>query len=172
MTPRESVAAFIAIACVTASAAWVIDTGNQPPEVRDRISVVTAPPVTVEVTRTVRAARSTQRVDVPERIGTACPAPPFGGPRATGYSCTALIYARSKLTAAQFRCLHKLWWRESGWNPAAHRAGSKYYGIPQLAYLRHGTPPRQQVDRGLAYIKHRYGSSCAAWAAFGAKGWY
>jgi hypothetical protein len=30
MTPRDAVWAFIAIATVTASAAWVIDTNNQP----------------------------------------------------------------------------------------------------------------------------------------------
>jgi hypothetical protein len=153
---------------------------------RDRIVVEerTQPPVTVPVTEwrtryVERAARSTQRVDVPERVGgytppkvIGCPNPPFGGPRSKGYSCDALIYARSLLSSSQFGCLHKLWWRESGWDPTAHRAGSKYYGIPQLAYLPHGTPARKQVDRGLSYIDGRYGTPCKAWAAFGAKGWY
>jgi hypothetical protein len=80
---------------------------------------------------------------------------------------------------AQFRCLERLWSRESGWN---HRAGngSGAYGIPQ-ALPGHKmsakgrdwrTNPRTQIAWGLGYIKQRYGSPCRAWAHFQSHRWY
>ncbi|SEG29710.1 Transglycosylase SLT domain-containing protein [Nonomuraea solani] len=80
---------------------------------------------------------------------------------------------------AQFRCLERLWARESGWN---HRAGNRSgaYGIPQ-ALPGHKmassgrdwrTNPRTQIAWGLGYIKLRYGSPCRAWGHFRSHGWY
>jgi hypothetical protein len=80
---------------------------------------------------------------------------------------------------AQFRCLERLWARESGWN---HRAGngSGAYGIPQ-ALPGHKmsssgrdwrTNPRTQITWGLGYIKQRYGSPCRAWGHFQSHLWY
>ncbi|MBF8190414.1 transglycosylase SLT domain-containing protein [Nonomuraea sp. K274] len=83
-------------------------------------------------------------------------------------------------TTAQFRCLERLWARESGWN---HRAGNRYsgaYGIPQ-ALPAHKmassgrdwrTNPRTQIKWGLTYIKQRYGQPCRAWAHFQSHHWY
>ncbi|MFG1943034.1 transglycosylase SLT domain-containing protein [Nonomuraea sp. NPDC048826] len=82
--------------------------------------------------------------------------------------------------ATQYRCLVKLWTRESGWN---HRAGNRYsgaYGIPQALpagkMASHGsdwrTNPRTQIAWGLSYIKKRYGTPCRAWAHFQSHHWY
>ncbi|GAA4506372.1 transglycosylase SLT domain-containing protein [Nonomuraea sp. NPDC049486] len=82
--------------------------------------------------------------------------------------------------ATQFRCLVKLWERESGWN---HRAGNRYsgaYGIPQALpagkMASHGsdwrTNPRTQIAWGLSYIKKRYGTPCRAWGHFQSHHWY
>jgi len=81
---------------------------------------------------------------------------------------------------AQFRCLPKLWAKESGWN---HRAGNRYsgaYGIPQA--LPAGkmaskgrdwrTNPRTQIAWGLSYIKERYSTPCRAWGHFQSHRWY
>ncbi|NUO98666.1 MAG: transglycosylase SLT domain-containing protein [Nonomuraea sp.] len=79
----------------------------------------------------------------------------------------------------QFRCLERLWARESGWN---HRAGNRSgaYGIPQ-ALPGHKmatsgadwrTNPRTQIRWGLGYIKQRYGSPCRAWGHFQSHHWY
>ncbi|GAA3539691.1 hypothetical protein GCM10022419_019660 [Nonomuraea rosea] len=89
------------------------------------------------------------------------------------------MVAKRGWNKAQFRCLERLWARESGWN---HRAGngSGAYGIPQ-ALPGHKmassgrdwrTNPRTQIAWGLAYIKGRYGSPCRAWAHFQSHHWY
>ncbi|MGW0805464.1 aggregation-promoting factor C-terminal-like domain-containing protein [Nonomuraea sp. NPDC002799] len=80
---------------------------------------------------------------------------------------------------AQFRCLVRLWARESGWN---HRAGnsSGAYGIPQALPGRKmassggdwRTNPRTQISWGLGYIKQRYGTPCRAWGHFQSHSWY
>ncbi|MED7922947.1 transglycosylase SLT domain-containing protein [Nonomuraea sp. LP-02] len=79
----------------------------------------------------------------------------------------------------QFRCLERLWARESGWN---HRAanGSGAYGIPQalpgVKMSSSGrdwrTNPRTQIKWGLGYIKQRYGTPCGAWGHFLSHNWY
>ncbi|WP_336245485.1 transglycosylase SLT domain-containing protein [Nonomuraea sp. SYSU D8015] len=91
----------------------------------------------------------------------------------------ALVAARG-WNKAQFRCLEKLWHRESGWN---HRAGNRFsgaYGIPQALPARKmasagsdwRTNPRTQIKWGLKYIKQRYGTPCRAWAHFQSHRWY
>ncbi|MGP3913080.1 MULTISPECIES: transglycosylase SLT domain-containing protein [unclassified Nonomuraea] len=81
---------------------------------------------------------------------------------------------------AQFRCLEKLWARESGWNHRAGNRSSGAYGIPQ-ALPAHKmassgrdwrTNPRTQIKWGLTYIKKRYGTPCRAWAHFQSHHWY
>lgn len=79
----------------------------------------------------------------------------------------------------QFRCLDRLWTRESGWN---HRAASPSgaYGIPQ-ALPGHKmasagddwrSNPITQIRWGLDYIESRYGSPCEAWEHFRSHRWY
>jgi hypothetical protein len=81
---------------------------------------------------------------------------------------------------SQFRCLAKLWARESGWNHRAANGSSGAYGIPQ-ALPGHKmaakgrdwrTNPRTQIAWGLSYIKQRYGTPCRAWGHFQSHHWY
>ena len=71
----------------------------------------------------------------------------------------------------EFYCLDYLYYRESRWNPNA-RNGS-HYGIPQgrSKYLARvdGT---KQIDWGIKYNLHRYGSMCAALNHYKIKGWH
>jgi len=86
-------------------------------------------------------------------------------------------YARSLLSKEEFRCLNKLYSKESAWNPKAVgnlNGTHRVYGIPQgkSEYLR-TADPIAQVNWGLRYIKHRYsGSACNAWSHFKRKGWH
>ncbi|WP_342776337.1 transglycosylase SLT domain-containing protein [Nonomuraea terrae] len=83
-------------------------------------------------------------------------------------------------STAQYRCLVKLWHRESGWNHRAANGSSGAYGIPQ-ALPGHKmassgrdwrTNPRTQIKWGLRYIKQRYGTPCRAWGHFQSHRWY
>ncbi|MEO5876509.1 MAG: lytic transglycosylase domain-containing protein [Streptosporangiaceae bacterium] len=79
-----------------------------------------------------------------------------------------------------FRCLNRLWMRESGWSARSHNGGSGAHGIPQAlpgSKMRSAgtdwrTNPRTQIRWGLRYIKYRYGSPCGAWGHSRATGWY
>ena len=74
------------------------------------------------------------------------------------------LYSHNKLTSAkQYLCLEQLWTRESQWNPKAKNPKSTAYGIPQLLKLK-TTDPYKQIDLGLKYIAHRYGTPCRALA--------
>ena len=74
------------------------------------------------------------------------------------------LYAHIKLhNANEYRCLELLWDKESRWNPRADNPKSTAYGIPQLLKLK-AKDPYTQIDLGLKYIDHRYGSVCKAWS--------
>jgi hypothetical protein len=83
-------------------------------------------------------------------------------------------------SSRQWKCLDRLWMRESGWNHRAHNRWSGAYGIPQAlpgGKMRSaGTDWRRsaatQIKWGLGYIGKRYGSPCAAWGHSRAAGWY
>ena len=93
---------------------------------------------------------------------------------------SAKEYATAQVSSKEWKCLERLWTRESHWN---HRSISPTddYGIPQR-HMRHNTAkerkaflkdPIKQIDWGLAYIEHRYeGSPCKAWEHSERKGWY
>jgi hypothetical protein len=95
-------------------------------------------------------------------------------------SIAKAMVAKRGWDTAQFRCLVRLWARESGWN---HRAGNRHsgaYGIPQ-ALPGHKmassgrdwrTNPRTQIRWGLGYIKQRYKTPCRAWSHFQSHHWY
>jgi hypothetical protein len=76
----------------------------------------------------------------------------------------------------QYVCLDKLWTHESHWRPEAYNKvkvmGKNAGGIPQLLGLKPSTPAPLQIDRGFAYIMHRYGTPCMAWKFHQRKGWY
>lgn len=88
-------------------------------------------------------------------------------------------YARDVVQAwadNQYQCLHKLWTQESNWRHEAYNKvkvmGKNAGGIPQILGLDPKTPAPLQIDRGFAYIMHRYGTPCMAWKFHQRKGWY
>ena len=85
------------------------------------------------------------------------------------------IYAHIKIgDYKEFRCLEKLWTKESNWRPKAKNKLSTAYGIPQLLKMKE-TNPYKQIDLGLKYIaKHRLykGSPCLALSHHRKFGWY
>jgi hypothetical protein len=78
--------------------------------------------------------------------------------------------------ANQYECLDKLWTQESNWRAEAYNKvkvmGKNAGGIPQILGLDPKTPAPLQIDRGFAYIMHRYGTPCMAWKFHERKGWY
>ncbi len=99
---------------------------------------------------------------------------------------TAKDYARGQVSERQFKCLEKLWTKESNWRANA-KSRTHDMGIPQR-HMRHNTKAQQrdflsdplaQVDWGLGYIAHRYGTPCQALSVWmsraddrGVGGWY
>ena len=82
------------------------------------------------------------------------------------------LYSHTKvLSAKQYLCLVRLWDRESKWNPLANNKSSTAYGIPQLLKLKTNNPYKQ-IDAGLKYISHRYGTPCKALAYHLKRGHY
>lgn len=90
---------------------------------------------------------------------------------------TAIIYARFKVkqegwSNKEWRSLYKLWVRESNWNPESKNEHSTAYGIPQILDMKPGTPYGEQVDKGIEYIKSRYGTPSEALKFHYKNGWY
>ena len=88
-------------------------------------------------------------------------------------------YARDRLTVwkeKEWSCLNRLWGKESAWNPRAFNTvrvmGKNAGGIPQLLGLDPKTPAPRQIERGLDYIYHRYGTPCEAWKFFNQNGYH
>jgi hypothetical protein len=80
-------------------------------------------------------------------------------------------YAKWQLSTKEFKCLNKLWYKESRWNHEADNPHSTAYGIPQLLKMTE-TNPLKQVDLGLKYIKHRYDNPCNALKFHIKRNWY
>ena len=73
---------------------------------------------------------------------------------------------------SEHHALMKLWGKESAWNHKAQNPNSSAFGIPQLLNLDPETPAPLQVERGLAYIQHRYDKPSVAWSHWRKHGWY
>ena len=80
-------------------------------------------------------------------------------------------YAKWQLSTKEFKCLNKLWSKESAWSSTADNPESTAFGIPQLLKMTE-TDPLKQVDLGLKYIKHRYDNPCNAWKFHLKRNWY
>jgi hypothetical protein len=86
--------------------------------------------------------------------------------------------------SAQWQCLASLWGKESGWRleaqnrtPVRIKKNGKWIkvhagGIPQILGMSPATPAPEQIQRGLVYIKSRYGSPCSAWKWWSKHNWY
>ena len=76
----------------------------------------------------------------------------------------------------QYKCLTKLYGKESAWNPKAIgniNGTQRVYGIPQgkSEWLK-DQDGYTQIRWGLDYIGHRYGEPCIALDHFKRKGWH
>jgi hypothetical protein len=80
-------------------------------------------------------------------------------------------YAKWQLSTKEYRCLNKLWSKESAWNHKADNPHSTAFGIPQLLKMTE-TDPLKQVDLGIKYIRHRYDNACNAWSFHLKRNWY
>jgi len=99
---------------------------------------------------------------------------------------SAKDYARGQLSERQFKCLEKLWTKESNWRANA-KSKTHDMGIPQR-HMKHNSKAQQekflsdplgQVTWGLNYIRVRYQTPCNALAVWmsradhrGVGGWY
>jgi hypothetical protein len=74
-------------------------------------------------------------------------------------------YAKAVLPLDEFKCIGKLYGKESAWKEDSKNG--PHYGIPQgrSIYLKTATGI-QQVKWGISYNLNRYGSMCAAWEFF------
>ena len=97
-------------------------------------------------------------------VGSLCLMPEAGSTNLQDISMTAKQYAYYSLgDIKQYKCIATLYGKESAWNYKAYNSSSGTVGIPQgkSVYLLTATPI-QQVEWGLRYIKHRYGTPCRA----------
>jgi hypothetical protein len=87
-------------------------------------------------------------------------------------------YIRSILNHEQALCLIKLYGKESAFNQYAlgntQSLDADYaYGIPQLKNPALANMSAvEQVNAGIDYIEHRYGTPCMAYAHYIDKGWH
>ena len=92
------------------------------------------------------------------------------------HSFTSKDYIKSLLNNEQALCLIKLYGKESAFKTDAigNLNGSKQtYGIPQLKNpIIKDMNAYNQINYGMKYIEHRYGSPCRAYAHWVKKGWH
>lgn len=88
------------------------------------------------------------------------------------YARQFMRLAYPEWNSSEHHALMKLWGKESAWNPTAQNPNSTAFGIPQLLNLDPSTPAPLQIERGLAYIQHRYEKPSIAWSHWRSNGWY
>ena len=85
-------------------------------------------------------------------------------------------YIRLHYSKDEALCLIKLYGKESAFNRSAvgNVNGSKQaYGIPMLKNpLIKDLSANKQIDYGMKYVAHRYGTPCKAWAHWVKRGWH
>lgn len=85
------------------------------------------------------------------------------------YAQTAL--KSYKWNSKQYACLLSLWGKESAWNHLADNPKSTAFGIAQMLGET-SRNPLTQINNGLRYIEHRYGTPCTAWRHWQRNNWY
>ena len=103
----------------------------------------------------------------------------FGASPAENGSLDAIqpkAYIKTLFTKNEALCLIKLYGKESAFNRYAigNRHGSiQAYGIPQLKNPAIASMSSiEQINYGIDYIHHRYGTPCAAYTHYLHKGWH
>jgi biopolymer transport protein ExbD len=95
---------------------------------------------------------------------------------ANGDNSDAIAYGRARNAEvfgdAQWSALFQLWSNESGWRDTALNSSSGACGIPQFINGCVVGDHVSQIDRGLVYIKARYGTPSNALAFWNARHWY
>jgi hypothetical protein len=73
------------------------------------------------------------------------------------------LYAHSRIiNEYQYKCLSRIIYKESRWNPKA-KNGS-HFGLGQMRSQHYrNLDAYRQIDATIKYITHRYGSMCNAW---------
>lgn len=75
-------------------------------------------------------------------------------------------------TGKEWRCLYKLWLKESRFDSEADNPRSSAHGVAQLLGEK-SRVPTEQILRGFRYISHRYNDSpCRAYDHSRRHGWY
>ena len=84
---------------------------------------------------------------------------------------TPKAYAKANLSIDEYKCISKLYYYESRWNPKAKNG--PHYGIPQgrSVWLK-TADPIEQVKWGIKYNKARYGNSCKAYFHYQQNNWH
>lgn len=72
----------------------------------------------------------------------------------------------------EWYALYELWMIESKWDYRADNPKSSAYGIPQILEMPTDTGMIEQIQLGIKYIKHRYGTPTNALAFHNRNGWY
>lgn len=104
-------------------------------------------------------------------------APSFEASKAQAVNIDNKLYARSLAEieynwgTEQWKCLGKLWGKESAWNHLADNPDSTAYGIAQMLNETSDNP-MVQISNGLRYIEHRYATPCGAWQFWQRNNWY
>jgi len=104
-------------------------------------------------------------------------APTFDLSKAQAINIDSKLYAKSlsiieyNWDEEEFKCLAKLWGKESAWNHLADNPVSSAYGIAQMLNETSDNP-MVQIANGLRYIEHRYATPCNAWKFWQRKNWY
>jgi hypothetical protein len=78
----------------------------------------------------------------------------------------------SRYGDGEWKPLLTLWNKESRWDYKAKNRHSTAFGIPQMLNMPKDTPMVKQIDLGLKYIKHRYGTPSKALAFHNRHGYY
>ncbi len=72
----------------------------------------------------------------------------------------------------QWVCINELIDRESKWSNIADNPKSSAYGLFQMLKTPIGLSVKEQTERGLRYIKHRYDTPCEALRHHDRRNWY
>lgn len=121
-------------------------------------------------------ANAKQKVCAAEAASRSYTRVPYASPTYNRRLAKATMAAKYGWCGVQFKCLHTLWTKESGWRVNAHNP-SGAHGIPQaLPGSKMGlgwqSNPNVQINWGLKYIKQRYGSPCGALKFWNNNHWY
>ena len=110
-------------------------------------------------------------------VGSLCLIPEAGGSKPTQY-VSYKEYALHLLhyDYVQYKCLTRLYGKESAWNPKAIgnlNGSQRVYGIPQgnSEWLK-DQDGYAQVRWGLSYIEHRYSNPCNAYEHWKINNWH